>query len=123
MNPPLLPELETKLQDERAARQRAEASHQEKERELSMLTVDYRQLQYKLDKSEADCRQESDKARSSLSQLDRLREEKSLMQSDLSVQASEITLLKANEKRMQRDVADYRERAKSLEEELHKVTI
>ena len=88
-----------------------------------MLTVDYRQLQYKLDKSEADCRQESDKARSSLSQLDRLREEKSLMQSDLSVQASEITLLKANEKRMQRDVADYRERAKSLEEELHKVTI
>ena len=86
-----------------------------------MLTVDYRQLQYKLDKSDADLRQEGEKARSAVSQLDRLREEKSLMQSDLSVQASEITLLKANEKRMQRDVADYRERAKSLEEELHKV--
>ena len=54
-------------------------------------------------------------------QVDRLREEKSLMQSDLSVQASEITLLKANEKRILRDISDYRERTKSLEEELHKV--
>ena len=43
------------------------------------------------------------------------------MQSDLSVQASEITLLKANEKRILRDISDYRERTKSLEEELHKV--
>jgi len=48
-------------------------------------------------------------------------EEKSLMQSDLSVKTSEITLLKTNEKRLLRDSADTRERAKSLEEELHKV--
>ena len=39
-----------------------------------------------------------------------MREEKSLMQSDLSVQASEIALLKANEKRMLRDGSDYREK-------------
>ena len=39
-----------------------------------------------------------------------MREEKSLMQSDLSVQASEIALLKANEKRMMRDGSDYREK-------------
>ena len=32
------------------------------------------------------------------------------MQSDLSVQASEIALLKANEKRMMRDGSDYREK-------------
>ena len=32
------------------------------------------------------------------------------MQSDLSVQASEIALLKANEKRMLRDGSDYREK-------------
>jgi hypothetical protein len=48
-------------------------------------------------------------------------EEKSLMQSDLSVKTSEITLLKTNEKRLLRDSAETRERAKSLEEELHKV--
>jgi hypothetical protein len=50
-------------------------------------------------------------------------EEKSLMQSDLSVKTSEITLLKTNEKRLLRDTAETRERAKSLEEELHKVPV
>ena len=89
------------------------------------------------------CRLESEKARGLATQLDRVREEKSLMQSDLSVQASEIALLKANEKRMMRDGSDYREKvilhliakfikdykfinqimfqAKSLEEELYKL--
>ena len=56
------------------------------------------------------------------SQLERVLEEKSLMQSDLSVKTSEITLLKTNEKRLLRDTAETRERAKSLEEELHKVS-
>jgi hypothetical protein len=56
-------------------------------------------------------------------QLERLLEEKSLMQSDLSVKTSEITLLKTNEKRLVRDSAETRERAKSLEEEIHKVPI
>jgi hypothetical protein len=56
-------------------------------------------------------------------QLERLLEEKSLMQSDLSVKTSEITLLKTNEKRLVRDCAETRERAKSLEEEIHKVHI
>ena len=55
-------------------------------------------------------RLESEKARGLATQLDRVREEKSLMQSDLSVQASEIALLKANEKRMMRDGSDYREK-------------
>jgi hypothetical protein len=59
--------------------------------------------------------------RSMSGQLERLLEEKSLMQSDLSVKTSEITLLKTNEKRLVRDSAETRERAKSLEEEIHKV--
>ena len=59
--------------------------------------------------------------RSFSASLERLKEEKSLMQSDVSVQASEITLLKTNEKRILRELTEYRERNKSLEEELHKV--
>ncbi len=114
-------DLESKLSDETTARQRAESLRQEKERELSMLTVDYKQLQYRLDKMEGDNRQETERARAASSQLERLREEKSLMQSDLSMHESEVTLLKANEKRLLRDLSDYRERTKSLEEELHKV--
>merc|ERR1712156_145802 len=43
------------------------------------------------------------------------------MGSDMSVRASEITLLKTNEKRLIRDSSESRERFKSLEEELHKI--
>ncbi|TRY62146.1 hypothetical protein TCAL_11305 [Tigriopus californicus] len=116
-----LKDLEAKLADEKQLRQRSEANMQEKDREYQMLAVDYRQLEYKLNKLEGDNRQESDRTRSFSSQIERLREEKSLLQSDLSVQASEITLLKSNEKRLNRDLSDFRERAKSLEEELSKV--
>ena len=72
--------LEIKLSEEKSARVRAEAQGQEKDRELSMLQVDFRQLQYKLDKTEADHRLEAEKARGLSTQLDRVREEKSLMQ-------------------------------------------
>merc|ERR1719495_1815199 len=113
--------VEAKLDQEKLGRQRAETQSQEKVRELSMLTVDNRQLQYRLDKLEADYRQESEKVRSYASQLERVLEEKSLMQSDMSVRASEITLLKTNEKRLIRDSSESRERFKSLEEELHKI--
>lgn len=113
--------LEDMLSEEKQARSRAESALQDKDRELSMLSVDYRQLQFRQDKMEADLRQETDKSRSLYAQMERLREEKSLMQSDLSVQVSEITLLRTNEKRLMREAAEYRERAKSLEEELHKV--
>ena len=44
-----------------------------------------------------------------------------MIQSDLSVKTSEITLLKTNEKRLVRDFTESRERSKSLEEELQKV--
>merc|ERR1719341_2827160 len=113
--------VEAKLDQEKLGRQRAETQSQEKVRELSMLTLDNRQLQYRLDKLEADYRQESEKVRSYAAQLERVLEEKSLMQSEMSVRASEITLLKTNEKRLIRDSSESRERFKSLEEELHKI--
>ena len=100
--------LEAKLADEKTLRLRAEATIQDKDRELSMMAVDVRQFQYKLDKMVADLRQESDKSTGAIAAMERLKEEKSIMQSDLSVQASEITLLKTNEKRLLRDLSDHR---------------
>ena len=114
-------DLENKLNAASESRQRVETQLQEKERELSLLSVDYRQMQYKLDQLAGDHRQESERAQNVIAQLERIKEEKSLMQSDLSVQSSEMTLLRATEKRLLRDIADYRERAKSMEEEMHKV--
>lgn len=53
--------MELKLNEERCSRQRAEALSQEKERQLSMLSVDYRQLQQQLNKLEMEYRQEVEK--------------------------------------------------------------
>ena len=86
-----------------------------------MLKLDFQQQAYKLEQLAAESAAEIEKSRNAIIAGERLREEKSLIQSDYSVQASEITLLMTNEKRLIRDIAEYRERAKSLEEEVHKV--
>merc|ERR1712048_1520460 len=69
---------------------------------------------------DAELRQESDKCCGALASVERLKEEKSLLQSEMSCQAADVTLIKTSEKRLLRDLAEYRERTKSLEEELHK---
>lgn len=51
--------LQTKLADEKLARSRAEQTTQEKERQISMLSVDYRQIQQRLQKLEGEYRQVS----------------------------------------------------------------
>lgn len=53
--------LQERLNTEKQKRQQAEASSQEKERQNSMLSVDYRQLQQQLHKLEGEYRQECEK--------------------------------------------------------------
>lgn len=53
--------LQTKLNEEKSARQKAEVVSQEKERQMSMLSVDYRQIQQRLQKLEGEHRQELEK--------------------------------------------------------------
>lgn len=56
--------LQGKLQDEKAARVRSDQNAQDKDRQLSMLSVDYRQIQQRLQKLEGEYRQVSgDKGR------------------------------------------------------------
>lgn len=49
--------LQTKLNEEKVARQKADQVSQEKERQISMLSVDYRQIQQRLQKLEGELRQ------------------------------------------------------------------
>lgn len=53
--------LQTKLSEEKSARQKADSLTQEKERQISMLSVDYRQIQQRLQKLEGEHRQEVEK--------------------------------------------------------------
>lgn len=57
----LVKTLQTKLNEEKTARQRSESACQEKDRQMSMLSVDYRQMQQRLQKLEGEHRQESEK--------------------------------------------------------------
>ncbi|VVC88965.1 unnamed protein product [Leptidea sinapis] len=57
----LVKALQGKLNEEKTGRQRAEAASQEKDRQMSMLSVDYRQMQQCLQKLEGENRQESEK--------------------------------------------------------------
>ena len=58
-----------------------------------------------LNKSEEELRCESDKVRRAMTTAEKVKEEKSDLSSELSGRDSEITLLKANEKRLVRDLA------------------
>lgn len=49
--------LQTKLNEEKVARQKSDQNSQEKERQISMLSVDYRQIQQRLQKLEGEHRQ------------------------------------------------------------------
>lgn len=59
LNIPLISALQTKLNEEKSARQKADQNSQEKERQISMLSVDYRQIQQRLQKLEGEFRQVS----------------------------------------------------------------
>lgn len=57
LNFSLISALQTKLNEEKSARQKADQNSQEKERQISMLSVDYRQIQQRLQKLEGEFRQ------------------------------------------------------------------
>ena len=113
--------LQLKLQEEKTSRQRAENQAQERERQMSMLSVDYRQLQQQLSKVEGDLRQEADKSKGLILQLEQESQKRSLLQNDQSVLSAEMAVLRSRERQLQRELEAARDVARSLEEELHKL--
>lgn len=90
--------LQAKLNEEKLARQKADQVSQEKERQISMLSVDYRQIQQRLQKLEGEYRQETEKVAVLQSQLDTESSKKSTLLSEFSLQSSEVAHLKAKVK-------------------------
>lgn len=113
--------LQLKLNEEKSARQKADLNSQEKERQISMLSVDYRQIQQRLQKLEGEHRQEVEKVKALQSQIEQEQQKKTTLQSELGIQLSEITHLKARESQLAKEVQQLRETKKHIEEELHKV--
>ncbi|KAI5742026.1 hypothetical protein M8J77_002303 [Diaphorina citri] len=113
--------LRTKLSDEKNARQTAVTKCQETERQMSLLSVDYRQIRQRLEKVEAEYRQELEKSKTLQSQVEQEQAKKFSLQSDLSVQTSEAAHLKAREEQLSHEVAILREAKRNIEEEYHKL--
>ncbi|XP_058794341.1 rho-associated protein kinase 1 isoform X2 [Phymastichus coffea] len=115
----VLAALQAKLNEEKNGRQRAELLAQEKERQTSMLSVDYRQIQQRLQKLEGEHRQEAEKVKALQVQIEQEQQKRSILQSDLAQQSSDTSRLRAREQQLVGEVTQLREAKRQFEEELH----
>lgn len=83
--------LQDQLNTEKAKRQQAEASSQEKERQVSMLSVDYRQLQQRVSKLEGENRQEIEKVKGLQKQLENETDRRNSLSTELQRTVSEVS--------------------------------
>lgn len=113
--------LQAKLNEEKLARQKSDQTSQEKERQISMLSVDYRQIQQRLQKLEGEYRQETEKVGVLHSQLEQEQMKKSTLLSEVSLQSSEVAHLKSREVQLNKEVQQLRELKKKFEEDMSRV--
>uniref|UniRef100_W4VRL9 Rho-associated protein kinase let-502 n=1 Tax=Corethrella appendiculata TaxID=1370023 RepID=W4VRL9_9DIPT len=113
--------LQTKLNEEKLARQTSDLNSQEKERQISMLSVDYRQIQQRLQKLEGEYRQETEKVLALHSQLEQEQCKKASLLSEVSLQSSEVAHLKAKEMQLVKEVQQHREGKRKYEDDIVKI--
>lgn len=113
--------LQAKLNEEKQARQKSDQMSQEKERQISMLSVDYRQIQQRLQKLEGEYRQETEKVGVLHSQIEQEQCKKSSLLSEFSLQSSEVAHLKSREIQLVKEVQQLRELKKKFEEDMSRV--
>ena len=113
--------LQAKLNEEKVSRQKSDQTSQEKERQISMLSVDYRQIQQRLQKLEGEYRQETEKVGVLHSQLESEHCKKSSLLSEFGLQSSEVAHLKSREVQLVKEVQSLRELKKKFEEDMSRV--
>ncbi|XP_015109707.1 rho-associated protein kinase 1 isoform X1 [Diachasma alloeum] len=111
--------IKVKLNEEKSGRQRAELLAQEKERQTSMLSVDYRQIQQRLQKLEGEHRQEVEKVKGLQGQVEQEQQKRDILQADLGQQTSEAGRLRAREQQLLGEVNQLREAKRQIDEELN----
>nr|XP_023019673.1 rho-associated protein kinase 1 [Leptinotarsa decemlineata] len=110
--------LQSKLNEEKSARQKADLNFQEKERQISMLSVDYRQIQQRLQKLEGEHRQETEKVKALHSQIEQEQQKKTILQSEMVQQTAELTKLRAKESQLLQELNHLQDIKRTIEEEL-----
>ncbi|XP_064486905.1 rho-associated protein kinase 1-like isoform X2 [Ornithodoros turicata] len=110
--------LKAKLGEERAARHQADALAQDRERQMSMLAVDYRQLQQQLQRLQGDHRQETEKVQALQAQLDEESRRRGQMVQQVQQQVQELNRLKEKERQTQTQLSEARKAQSEAQEEL-----
>ncbi|KAF2362380.1 Rho binding domain [Trinorchestia longiramus] len=113
--------LQERLSAEKAKRIAAESAVQEKECQLSLLSVDYRQLQTQHAKVDADKRQEVEKVKGLQKQIELEQDKRNKLLADLQSANSELSMTRNRERQALRQVEMAAESRQALEEEVHKL--
>ncbi|XP_015914615.1 rho-associated protein kinase 2 [Parasteatoda tepidariorum] len=113
--------LQTKLNEEKILRHKSESVSQEKEREISILSFDFRQLQQQLQKLQSEYVKEKDKVKSLSVQIEEENQKRNTIQMELTNRSSEVTKLKTKEKELIKEANELKEVKRSIEDELYKL--
>ncbi|XP_043227647.1 rho-associated protein kinase 1-like isoform X1 [Amphibalanus amphitrite] len=113
--------VKSQLNEERVARQRAEGTLQERERQMSMLNVDYKNIQHRLQKLEGEYRQEVEKVKALNVQVEQEAQKRSFLQNDFTMQSSQMSLLQSRVTQLQRELTEARQARAELLEQLQRL--
>lgn len=105
-----------RLEQELVIREKAEAAAAEAERERSVLAVDLKDMQQKLERLKQEYNALQDKNKSLNATLDTENQRRTQLESDLKGNAQEIAALRATEKQLTKQVEDLLEERKHLED-------
>uniref|UniRef100_A0A7M4FB34 non-specific serine/threonine protein kinase n=1 Tax=Crocodylus porosus TaxID=8502 RepID=A0A7M4FB34_CROPO len=116
-------EMEKKVKEERAAREKAENRIVQIEKQCSMLDFDLKQSQQKLEHLIEQKERLEDEVKNLTLQLEQEANKRVLAQNDLKMQASEADNLKSSEKQLKQEINTLLETKRLLEFELAQLTL
>lgn len=117
------PGFQSRLNEEKDLRQKFEAQVQEKDRQVTMLNLEYKNVNQQLARSEAELRQECDKVRHLKASLENEIHKRNLLLDDTKEKNAENTKLKLRIQELIKELTEAREVKKSLEDEVTRLKV
>jgi chromosome segregation ATPase len=117
------PQFQSRLNEEKDLRQKFEAQVQEKERQVTMLNLEYKNINQQLAKSEAELRQECDKVRHLKASLENEIHKRNILLDDTKEKNAENTKLKLKIQELMKELIEAREVKKSLDDEINRLKV
>lgn len=115
--------FQSRLNEERDLRQKFESQAQEKDRQITMLTIDYRQLNQQYQKMEGELRQEIDKVRALKASSEDEAHKRNLLVDEVKDKNEDNSKLRQRIQEVLKDLSEYRDVKKKLDDEVCKLKV